>query len=97
MASESGKQQRSSSAKETMDVLMEMSKILNTGLDMETLATVVRLCESGVNPEALALVFNELRKESASIKEVNEKARIEKEKRSLTGLMQGNDSEAGGS
>ena len=47
---------------------MEMSKILNTGLDMETLATVVRMCESGVNPEALALVFNELRKESASIK-----------------------------
>lgn len=47
---------------------MEISKILNTGLDMETLATVVRLCESGVNPEALAHVFNELRKESASIK-----------------------------
>ncbi|KAH3830381.1 mitotic-spindle organizing protein 1-like [Dreissena polymorpha] len=57
-----------SSAKETMDVLMEMSRILNTGLDLETLATVVRLCESGVNPEAIALVFNELRKESSAIK-----------------------------
>ncbi|KAH3830402.1 hypothetical protein DPMN_103645 [Dreissena polymorpha] len=47
---------------------MEMSRILNTGLDLETLATVVRLCESGVNPEAIALVFNELRKESSAIK-----------------------------
>ena len=47
---------------------MEMSRILNTGLDMETLATVVRLCENGVNPEALALVFQELRKESAALK-----------------------------
>ena len=47
---------------------MEMSRILNTGLDMETLATVVRLCENGVNPEALALVFQELRKESAAVK-----------------------------
>ena len=35
---------------------------------METLATVVRLCENGVNPEALALVFQELRKESAALK-----------------------------
>ena len=47
---------------------MEMSRILNTGLDMETLATVVRLCENGVNPDALALVFQELRKESAAVK-----------------------------
>lgn len=45
-----------------------MSNILNTGLDMETLATVVRLCESGVNPEALALVFTELKRESVAIK-----------------------------
>ena len=48
--------------------LMEMSRILNTGLDMETLATVVRLCENGVNPEALAMVFQELKKESAAVK-----------------------------
>ncbi|KAL4225205.1 Mitotic-spindle organizing protein 1 [Mactra antiquata] len=65
---ETSKSQRASSAKQTMDGIMEISKILNTGLDMETLASVVRLCESGVNPEALAHVFNELRKESASIK-----------------------------
>ena len=45
-----------------------MSRILNTGLDMETLAAVVRLCENGVNPEALAMVFQELKKESAAVK-----------------------------
>lgn len=33
----------------------EISKILNTGLDRETLAILVNLCEAGVNPEALAL------------------------------------------
>ena len=48
--------------------LMEMSKLLNTGLDADTLALCVRLCENGVNPEALALVIQELRRESAAIK-----------------------------
>ena len=45
-----------------------MSKLLNTGLDGETLMTCVRLCEGGVNPEALARVIKELRRESAAIK-----------------------------
>lgn len=49
-------------------VLMEISKLLNTGLDMETLTVCVRLCENGVNPEALALVIQELRRETASLK-----------------------------
>ncbi|XP_041367600.1 mitotic-spindle organizing protein 1-like [Gigantopelta aegis] len=60
--------QKVSPARETMDILMEMSKLLNTGLDGETLMTCVRLCEGGVNPEALALVIKELRRESAAIK-----------------------------
>ena len=42
-----------------------MSRLLNTGLDRETLSILVTLCESGVNPEALAVVVKELRKESA--------------------------------
>ncbi len=33
----------------------EVSTILNTGLDRQTLAILVNLCEAGVNPEALAL------------------------------------------
>ncbi|CAL1547042.1 unnamed protein product [Lymnaea stagnalis] len=53
---------------ETMDILMEISRLLNTGLDQETMAVCLRLCENGVNPEALALVIQELRRESASFK-----------------------------
>ncbi|XP_067140188.1 mitotic-spindle organizing protein 1 [Centruroides vittatus] len=55
-------------ARETFETLQEISKLLNTGLDAETLAICVRLCENGVNPEALALVIKELRKESSAIK-----------------------------
>ncbi|CAB4001825.1 mitotic-spindle organizing 1 [Paramuricea clavata] len=56
------------SARETIEVLMEMSNLLNTGLDSETLVLCVKLCEAGVNPEALASVIRELRRESAAVK-----------------------------
>ena len=46
---------------------METSKLLNTGLDAETLAICVRLCEKGVNPEALAMVIQELRRETTAL------------------------------
>ena len=42
----------------------ELSNLLDTGLDREALAILVELCESGVNPEALAKVVIELRRES---------------------------------
>lgn len=48
-------------------VLFEMSTILNTGLDRESLATLVTLCENGVNPEALAAVVREIRREKAAL------------------------------
>uniref|UniRef100_A0A3B3RP93 Mitotic spindle organizing protein 1 n=1 Tax=Paramormyrops kingsleyae TaxID=1676925 RepID=A0A3B3RP93_9TELE len=54
--------------RETMDVLLEISKLLNTGLDMESLSICVRLCEQGINPEALSSVIKELRKASDSLK-----------------------------
>ena len=47
--------------------LFEISNILNTGLDRETLAILVNLCESGVHPEALAAVVKELRREAAAV------------------------------
>ncbi|KAK8382861.1 hypothetical protein O3P69_011427 [Scylla paramamosain] len=47
-------------AKETFQILMEMSKLLNTRLDETTLALCVRLCDNGANPESLAKVVNEL-------------------------------------
>ncbi|KAK6973771.1 mitotic-spindle organizing protein 1 [Biomphalaria glabrata] len=52
---------------ETLDILMEISRMLNTGLDEETLVVCLRLCENGINPEALSEVIRELRRESASI------------------------------
>ncbi|XP_067841601.1 mitotic-spindle organizing protein 1 [Heptranchias perlo] len=55
-------------ARETMDVLLEISRLLNTGLDMESLSICVRLCEQGINPEALASVIKELRKATDALK-----------------------------
>ena len=54
-------------SQETMDILYEVSKILNTGLDRNTLAILVGLCEAGVNPEALAAVVKELRREGQAL------------------------------
>ncbi|XP_006864378.1 PREDICTED: uncharacterized protein LOC102814976 [Chrysochloris asiatica] len=48
--------------------LLEISRILNTGLDMETLSICVRLCEQGINPEALSSVIKELRKATEALK-----------------------------
>lgn len=50
-------------AKETFQCLLELSKLLCTGLEPETLIICVRLCEAGVNPELLATVLKELRRE----------------------------------
>lgn len=55
-------------AKETFTTLLELSRLLNTGLDAESLSLCVNLCEHGVNPEALAIVVRELRRESQAIR-----------------------------
>ncbi|KAF5316602.1 hypothetical protein D9619_006267 [Psilocybe cf. subviscida] len=46
---------RNSSAQETLNILYEISQLLNTQLDKATLATCVGMIENGVNPEALAV------------------------------------------
>ncbi|CAM9635859.1 unnamed protein product [Ascophyllum nodosum] len=51
----------------SIDVLHEISIILDTGLDRKTLSILVELIESGVNPEALAVVVKELRREAAAL------------------------------
>eukprot|EP00052_Salpingoeca_macrocollata_P009036 m.71264 g.71264 ORF g.71264 m.71264 type:complete len:74 (+) comp16897_c0_seq1:876-1097(+) len=56
-------------ARETMDVLFEMSQVLNTGLDRETLSICTSLLEAGVNPEGLAAVIKELRREAQALKD----------------------------
>ena len=51
-----------------------MSKLLDTGLDRETLAILVALVENGVSPEALAAVVKELRREAAALKAAEDAA-----------------------
>ncbi len=38
-------------ANEALDIIHQISQILDTGLDKETLSILIALCESGVNPE----------------------------------------------
>jgi mitotic-spindle organizing protein 1 len=40
-----------------------MSRLLNTGLDRETLSVCLSLTEQGINPEAVAAVLKEARKD----------------------------------
>lgn len=49
-------------ARETFQMLFQISQLLNTGLDAETLTICIRLCELGVDPEVLAHVIKEIRK-----------------------------------
>ncbi|KAJ1904488.1 hypothetical protein IWQ60_012437 [Tieghemiomyces parasiticus] len=51
-------------SRETMDVLHEMATLLGTGLSREALVQCVKLCEMGINPEAVAGVVKELRREA---------------------------------
>ena len=51
-----------------LSAVKEISDLLNTGLDDETLRVCVQLLEAGVNPEALATVVQELRRETGRIR-----------------------------
>ncbi|CAG9579557.1 unnamed protein product [Danaus chrysippus] len=51
-----------SQARETFQILYQISQLLSTGLDTETLTICIRLCELGVDPEVLAHVIKEIRK-----------------------------------
>ncbi|KAL4796517.1 mitotic-spindle organizing gamma-tubulin ring associated-domain-containing protein [Aspergillus venezuelensis] len=51
-------------AREVIDILHEISTLLNTNLDRTELSLCVSLIENGVNPDALATVINDLRKEA---------------------------------
>jgi len=54
-------------AKETLEVLHEMSTILKTDLDLETLSICFRLIENGINAEALAKLILTLRTKCAQV------------------------------
>mmetsp|Transcript_27322 Transcript_27322/g.67397 ORF Transcript_27322/g.67397 Transcript_27322/m.67397 type:complete len:82 (+) Transcript_27322:87-332(+) len=71
--------ERRADAAETLDVLFEMSNLLNTGMDKQSLAICVELLESGVNPEALAAVVKELRREAAALRQAESEAEAERQ------------------
>ncbi|KAK4375763.1 hypothetical protein RND71_006440 [Anisodus tanguticus] len=51
-------------ARDSLDLGFHMSNILDTGLDRHTLSVLIALSELGFNPEALAAVVKELRRET---------------------------------
>ncbi|KAL5549430.1 hypothetical protein UlMin_004661 [Ulmus minor] len=53
-------------ARESLDLAFHMSNMLETGLDRHTLSVLIALCDLGLNPEALAGVVKELRRETVS-------------------------------
>jgi mitotic-spindle organizing protein 1 len=53
-----------------LDALQELSNVLETGLDRESLSILLELTESGVNPEALAMLVKELRKQKTNEEDV---------------------------
>lgn len=61
-------------AQEALNLVHEISNILDTGLDKETLSICMSLVEAGVNPEALAAVVKELRREAAALKAASQQA-----------------------
>ncbi|CAZ83474.1 unnamed protein product [Tuber melanosporum] len=64
MSTRPSKQQ---AAREVIDILHEISTLLNTHLDRTTLSLCVSLVENGVHPDALAAVIKELRRESGQL------------------------------
>ena len=59
-------QEAAKTARESLDLAFHMSNILETGLDRHTLSVLIALCDLGLNPEALAAVVRELRRETLS-------------------------------
>ncbi|KAH8899528.1 hypothetical protein GQ53DRAFT_836554 [Thozetella sp. PMI_491] len=60
--------EKQAAAQQAVDILHEISTILNCHLDRRTLSICISMIENGVNPEALASVVKELRKEAVEAK-----------------------------
>ncbi|KFX90100.1 hypothetical protein O988_08337 [Pseudogymnoascus sp. VKM F-3808] len=56
--------EKRNAAREVVDILDEIATLLNTNLDRHTLSLCISMVENGVNPEALATVIKELRREA---------------------------------
>jgi len=55
-------------------VLFQISEVLGTGLERETLSLLLQLIELGVNPEALAATYKALKQLSGTSNEQTETA-----------------------
>ncbi len=58
-------------SKESLEILFEMSQILNCGISRETLSILITMIEKGVNPEALVQVVKEMRNENYAMGNLN--------------------------
>ncbi|KEF61251.1 mitotic-spindle organizing protein 1 [Exophiala aquamarina CBS 119918] len=56
-------------AREVVDILEEISILLDTQLDRTQLSLCISLIENGVNPEALATAIKELRRETQDLEQ----------------------------
>lgn len=54
---------------EALDILFEISTLLNAGLNKETVSAILGLCELGVSPEAIAKAVQDLRDEACRLRE----------------------------
>lgn len=54
-------------AREAVDTLYELSQILDTKLDKQSLAICMSLIERGVSPKALAEIVNQLQQQKENI------------------------------
>ncbi|KAB5582662.1 mitotic-spindle organizing gamma-tubulin ring associated-domain-containing protein [Coniochaeta sp. 2T2.1] len=61
------KTEKQAAAHQAVDILHEISTILNCHLDRRTVSICISLIENGINPEALASVVKELRAEAQEV------------------------------
>eukprot|EP00920_Eleutheroschizon_duboscqi_P042837 GHVT01102057.1.p2 GENE.GHVT01102057.1~~GHVT01102057.1.p2 ORF type:complete len:162 (+),score=41.15 GHVT01102057.1:1651-2136(+) len=59
---------RLASCSESLAILLEISNILNTGLDRQTLTILLQLLDTGLHPDSLAAVVMDLRSEVESVR-----------------------------
>ena len=60
--------------KKVLDITHEMSRILDCDVDRETVAVCISLLENGADPESLAVVVKELKREAKRLRESRERA-----------------------
>ncbi|KAK9370628.1 mitotic-spindle organizing gamma-tubulin ring associated-domain-containing protein [Lipomyces kononenkoae] len=57
---ESSRSNLNATQKDAADLLYEISLLLDTGVDKDTISICLKLCDNGINPEALANTIREL-------------------------------------